>query len=118
MGAVAQDGHVLDILVQRRRDSVAAQTRFRQLLQGLTYMPRVMVPDKLKSDGAATQEMAPSVEQWQQRHLHSQAEHSHHPTRNGSSLLASQDNFGRTWEGGKVRVESICSSLGAALVSI
>ena len=34
--AVDQDGHVLDILVQRRRDKHAAKKFFRKLLKGLT----------------------------------------------------------------------------------
>jgi transposase-like protein len=47
--AVDQDGHVLDILVQRRRDTHAAKKFFRKLLKGLTYVPRVIVTDQLKS---------------------------------------------------------------------
>jgi len=39
--AVDQDGNVLDILVQRRRDTHAAKTFFRKLLKGLTYVPGV-----------------------------------------------------------------------------
>src|ERR671925_1888556 len=35
--AVDQNGQVLDILVQRRRDKVAAKRFFRKLLKGLTY---------------------------------------------------------------------------------
>ena len=38
--AFDQDGHVLDILVQRRRDKPAAKRFFRKLLKGLTYVPR------------------------------------------------------------------------------
>jgi transposase-like protein len=52
---------VLDILVQRRRDTTAAKTFCRKLLRGFTDVPRVMVTDKLKSDAAAEQEMLPSV---------------------------------------------------------
>jgi putative transposase len=51
--AVDQDGNVLDILVQRRRNKQAAKKFFRKLLKGLTYVPRVIVTDKLKSYGAA-----------------------------------------------------------------
>jgi len=43
--AVDQDGHVLDILVQRRRDMHAAKQFFRRLLKGLTYVPRVIITD-------------------------------------------------------------------------
>jgi putative transposase len=60
--AVDQDGHILDILVQRRRDKQAAKRFFRKLLKGLTYVPRVIITDRLKSYGAALRESLPSVE--------------------------------------------------------
>jgi putative transposase len=47
--AVDQEGNVLDILMQRRRDKPAAKKFFRTLLKGLTYVPRVIVTNKLKS---------------------------------------------------------------------
>jgi putative transposase len=37
--AVDQDGNVLDILVQPRRDKRAAVRFLRKLLKGLTYVP-------------------------------------------------------------------------------
>jgi putative transposase len=49
--AVDQDGHVLNILVQRQRDKQAAKRFFRKLLKGLTYVPRVIITDQLKSNG-------------------------------------------------------------------
>jgi transposase-like protein len=51
--AVDQDGVVLDILVQERRDAKAAKRFFRRLLKGLHYVPRVIVTDKLRSYGVA-----------------------------------------------------------------
>jgi putative transposase len=51
--AVDQDGVVLDILVQPRRDAKAAKRFFRPLLKGLQYVPRVIVTDKLRSHGVA-----------------------------------------------------------------
>jgi putative transposase len=79
--AVDQDGHVLDILVQRRRDKHAAKRFFRKLLKGLTYVPRVIITDQLKSYGAAMRESLPSVEHRQHRYLNNRAENSHQPTR-------------------------------------
>jgi putative transposase len=79
--AVDQDGHVLDILVQRRRDKQAAKKFFRKLLKGLTYVPRVIITDRLKSYGAALRELLPSVEHRQHRYLNNRAENSHQPTR-------------------------------------
>jgi transposase-like protein len=55
--AVDQEGHVLDILVQRRRDTRAAKKFFRRLLKGCQYVPRVIVTDQLKSYSAAKREM-------------------------------------------------------------
>ena len=51
--AVDQDGNVLDILVQRRRDKKTAKKFFRKLLKGLRYVPPVIITDKLRSYSAA-----------------------------------------------------------------
>jgi len=79
--AVDEDGAVLDILVQRHRDKKAAKKFFRKLLKGLTYVPRVILTDKLASDGAAKREILPSVAHRQHRYLNNRAENSHQPTR-------------------------------------
>jgi putative transposase len=79
--AVDQDGNVLDILVQRRRNKPAAKQFFRTLLKGLTYVPRVIVTDKVKSSGAAKRELRPGVEHRQPRYLNNRAENSHQPPR-------------------------------------
>jgi putative transposase len=79
--AVEQDGNVLDILVQSRRNTPAAQRFFRQLLKGLPYVPRVIITDKLKSYGAAKREILPGVEHRQHKRLNNRAENAHHPTR-------------------------------------
>jgi putative transposase len=79
--AVDQDGAVLDILVQRRRDKRAAKTFFRKLLKGLRYVPRVMITDRLRSYAAAKREILSSVEHRQHRYLNNRAENSHQPTR-------------------------------------
>src|ERR687894_2089632 len=51
--AVDQDGNVLDILVQSRRNQQAAEKFFRKLLKEYEYVPRVIITDKLPSYGAA-----------------------------------------------------------------
>ena len=79
--AVDQEGNVLDILVQRRRDKTAAKKFFRKLLKGCRYVPRVIVTDQLKSHEAAKREILPSVEHRQHRYLNNRAENSHQPTR-------------------------------------
>ena len=60
--AVDQDDNVLDILVPRRRNKQAAKKFFRKLLNGLRYVPRVIITDKLKSYGVAKREILPGVE--------------------------------------------------------
>ena len=57
--AVDQDGNVLDILVQSRRDKRAAVQFLRKLLKGLAYVPRVVITDKLASYGAAMRAVLP-----------------------------------------------------------
>ena len=79
--AVDQDGHVLDILVQSRRNARAAKRFFRKLLRDLQYVPRVIVTDQLRSYGAAKREILPGVEHRQSRYLNNRAEVSHQPTR-------------------------------------
>jgi putative transposase len=79
--AVDQDGKILDILVQRKRDTKAAKKFFRKLPKDLMYMPRVIVTDKLRSYHAATQEALPGVEHRQHRYPNNRAEDSHQPTR-------------------------------------
>jgi putative transposase len=79
--AMDQDGTVLDSLVQRRRNKRAAKKFFRKLLKGLTYVPRVIVTDKLKSYGAAKRELLPGIDHRQHRSLNNRAENSHQPTR-------------------------------------
>jgi putative transposase len=79
--AVDQDGNILDILVQRRRNKTAAKKFLRKLLSGLPYVPRVLITDKLASYGAAKREVLPSVEHRQHKGLNNRAENSHQPTR-------------------------------------
>jgi putative transposase len=79
--AVDQDGMVLDILVQSRRDKAAARRFFRRLLKKTGAVPRVIVTDKLRSYGAAHREVMPSVEHRQSKYLNNRAENSHQPTR-------------------------------------
>src|SRR5947208_4986379 len=79
--AVDQDGDVLDILVQPRRNKQAAKKFFRKLLKGLQYVPRAIITDKLGSYAAAKAEVMPSVEHRQLGRLNNRAENSHQPTR-------------------------------------
>ena len=79
--AVDQNGVVLDILVQSRRNTKAAKRFFKRLLKGLQFAPPVIVTDKLRSYGAAKREVLPDAEHRQSRYLNNRAENSHQPTR-------------------------------------
>jgi putative transposase len=79
--AVDQDGDVLDLLVQSRRDKKAAKKFFRKLLKGSCHVPAVIVTDKLRSYSAARAEVMPSVAHVQQKYQNNRAENSHQPTR-------------------------------------
>jgi putative transposase len=78
--AVDQRGAVLDVLVQSRRDKAAAKRLMRKLLKR-HGRPRVIVTDKLRSYGAANNELGLNVEHRQHKGLNNRAENSHQPTR-------------------------------------
>jgi len=79
--AVDQNGTVLDILVQSRRDTQAAKRLLCKLMKRQCRAPRVLVTDKLASYGAAKREVMPSVEHRKHKGLNNRAENSHQPTR-------------------------------------
>ena len=78
--AVDQDGEVLDILVQSRRNKKAAKRFCRKLLKSCCYV-RSITTDKLKRYAAAKEDVMPSVKHWQDKGLNNRAENSHQPTR-------------------------------------
>ena len=51
--AVDDEGEVLDMLVQRRRDSRSALRLIRKLLKKQGFVPKLLVTDKLRSYAAA-----------------------------------------------------------------
>jgi putative transposase len=85
--AVDQNGFVLDVLVQRRRDTYAAQRLMRKLLKYAVRPPRVMITDKLRSYGAARTKMGLRVEHRQHKGLNNRAENSHQPTRRRERIM-------------------------------
>ena len=86
-GAVDQDGFVLDVLVQSRRDKKAAKRLFRKLLKKQGRAPLVLITDKLRSYAAAKREIMPGVEHRQHKGLNSRAENSHQPTRRRERIM-------------------------------
>ena len=79
--AVDQDGDVIDILVQPRRDRRAAERFLRKLLKGQGREPRRLVTDKLRSYTAAHRTIMPSVAHDTSQYANNRAEVSHEPTR-------------------------------------
>jgi transposase-like protein len=65
--AVDQHGFVLDVLVQRRRDSFAARRLMTKLLKAAVTPPRVMITDKLRSYGAALAKMGLRIDHRQHK---------------------------------------------------
>jgi putative transposase len=64
---VDQEGFVLDVLVQSRRDKKAAKSLLRKLLKKQLRAPRVLITDKLKSYAAVKREIMPGVEHRQHK---------------------------------------------------
>src|SRR3712207_1013904 len=79
--AVDQDGVVLDVLAQSRRDKRAAKRLLGKLRKRQTRVPRVMITDKRASYRAAKSEVMPSVEHRRHKGPNNRAENSHQPTR-------------------------------------
>jgi putative transposase len=79
--AVDQQGFVLDVLIQSRRDRKAARRLLRKLLKKQARAPRVLITDKLASYPAAKRELLPGVEHRRHKGLNNRAENSHQPTR-------------------------------------
>jgi putative transposase len=78
--AVDQDGLVLDVLVQSRRDKRAAKRLLRKLLKRQGRTPRVLITDKLASYPAAKRELMPGVEHRRRKGLNNRTGNSPPPT--------------------------------------
>jgi transposase-like protein len=79
--AVDSEGEVLDLLVQKRRNTVAALKLLRKLLRRQGSAPRVIVTDQLKSYGAALREIGFAGRHEQGLRANNRAENSHRATR-------------------------------------
>ncbi len=79
--AVDQDGEVIDVFLQRRRDGEAAKRFFRRLLKTHRSEPRKIVTDKLRSYGVAHRELIPETIHDTSQYANNRAELSHQPTR-------------------------------------
>ena len=79
--AVDQDGDVIDILLQPRRDRHAAARFFRKLLKRSGRVPHRLVTDRSGSYRAAHRTIMPSVVHDTTRYANNRVEVSHQPTR-------------------------------------
>jgi len=79
--AVDQDGEVVDVYLQARRDGAAAIRFFKRLLRSHGGEPRKIVTDKLRSYGVAHRELIPDAVHVTERYANNRAEQSHESTR-------------------------------------
>lgn len=79
--AVDQDGEVVDVYLQARRDGAAAKRFFRRLLRSHGGEPRKIVTDKLRSYGVAHRKLIPETIHSTEQYVNNRAEQSHEATR-------------------------------------
>jgi len=79
--AVDQDGEVVDVFLQNRRDGKAAKRFFKRLLNRHQSEPRKIVTDKLRSYGVAHRELIPDTIHDTSQYANNRAELFHQPTR-------------------------------------
>ena len=78
---VDQDGEIVDVLLQERRDATSARRFFRHVLARLGGEPRRVVTDRLGSYAVARRELIPETMHVTTRYANNQVELSHQPTR-------------------------------------
>jgi len=78
---VDQDGEVVDVYLQSKRDGTAAKRFFRRLLRSHGGEPGEIVTDKLRSYGVAHRELIPGTIHSTQQYEDNRAEQSHEATR-------------------------------------
>lgn len=78
--AVDQDGEVVDVLLQARRDGATAKRFFKRLLRSNGGEPRKIVTDKLRSYGVAHRELIPEAIHSTELYENNRVEQSHEAT--------------------------------------
>lgn len=79
--AVDQDGEVVDVYLQTKRDGATAKRFFKCLLRSHGGEVRKIVTDKLRSYGVARRELMPDTIHSTQQYENNRAEQSHEATR-------------------------------------
>ena len=75
--AIDQDGEVVDVLLQTRRNTQAAMRFFKRILKSAGCSPHTIVTDKLRSYGAAQREMGGAWEHDTSQYSNNRCEQSH-----------------------------------------
>ncbi len=79
--AVDQDGDVIDVLVQRRRNALAAKRFFNKALKSQGAAPLLLITDRLRSYPPAVREVLRGTHHDTTQYANNRAEVSHQPTR-------------------------------------
>ena len=79
--AVDQDGEVVDVYLQAKRDGAAAKRFFRRLIRNNGGEPRKIVTDKLRSYGVAHKELIPGTIHSIEPYENNRSEQSHEATK-------------------------------------
>ncbi|MEH6611750.1 MAG: DDE-type integrase/transposase/recombinase, partial [Halioglobus sp.] len=79
--AVDQDGEVVHVYLQAKRDGATAKRFFKRLLHSSGDEPRKIVTDKLRSYGVAHRELMPETTHSTEQYENNRAEQSHEATR-------------------------------------
>ena len=79
--AVDQDGEIIDVFLQAKRDGAAAKRFFKRLMRNHGGEPRKIVTDKLRSYPLAHREVMPEAIHVTDQYANNRAEQSHEATR-------------------------------------
>ena len=82
-----QEGFVLDVLVQSRRDKKAAKRSPRKLLKKQGRAPRALITDKRRGHATFRREIMPGVEHRQHKGRKNRAKTSYQPTRRRERIM-------------------------------
>jgi transposase-like protein len=79
------EGEVLDVLVQSKRDKHAAMKLMRKLLKKYGFVPDRLITDDLRSYGAAARDLGIEKHHERGRWKNNRAENSHQPPDDGNA---------------------------------
>jgi putative transposase len=89
--AVNQDGEVVDVCLQSRRNGASGKRFFKRILKRHGGEPRNIVTDKLRSYGVAHREVIPDTTHNTEQYANNRAEQSHEATRVRERFAGSEE---------------------------